>query len=137
MGARGTDSPNTFLATLAGNALGVVSGTDGYRIYVPSLPYSKGIVVKDVRLFVGQKTGTAGTATFDVQNRTTTMISGTFASTANQTSPFTTTPVSGVLTTVNIVKPGDFISIDWTNSGTQTSLTGYQNVVVQIGYDCL
>jgi hypothetical protein len=135
VGARGTDSPNTFIAALAGSALGTVSGTDGFRIYVPSLPYSKGIRVRDVRAFVGSKTGTAGTSTFDVQNRTTTMISGTFASTANQTAPFTTT-ATVVGNGTEIVKPGDWISIDWTDSG-QTLLTGYRNVVIQIGYDNL
>jgi len=110
-------------------------GTDTIRWYVPSTG-SNGIVLRGARVFIATKTGTAGTASFDVRNQTTSVLSAAISSGANVAVPFTS---AGTLSPNDVrIAPGNYVRIDWTTSaGTQNTTAGYSGVCVQLDYDLL
>lgn len=107
-------------------------GTDCARFYAPSLPDSKGIVVRGARLFVSDEIATA-TGNFNIRNQGTTMLSTTVTATAVGSSAFTLAENG-----TEIVPAGNYIRIDATAGGGSWDQTnGFNGVTIQIDYDRL
>lgn len=141
MAARGDDAPHSVIIPIpesrtSGSAStpGGVIGTDSARFYAPSLPDSKGIVIRGARLFIAKEVGavvTTSAAVFDIMNQTTTMLSATVSAVAIGSTDFTLANNGR-----EIITPGRYVRIDCVNTALNTTL-GFTGMSVQLDYDRL
>ena len=142
MPRRGDGAPHSVIIPISeirgsGSAanIGGPPGTDAARFYAPSLPDSKGIVIRSARVFVSDEVGTStASAVFNVMNQTTTMLSTSLTVTAVGSNSFTLAENGQ-----EIITPGRYVRIDAsaTSATTWTSTYGFTGVSVQLDFDRL